>query len=356
MTASPRPLLALDLSVLETPYPSGVERQARELFRELPHALAEYEIVGIARRPIEGIGTGRVVVSGGAWPRTVWRRRILPFLCAKMGVTHLHTPVTSLPRRLPCSASRCVHDIPWARPGASRDERRRLLRESWLARELARPIPTVFVSTATVDDFKTVVPGFTAPIETIGNGVAETFFEPAPSCLPPDLPSTFVLVVGKFRPRRRPDVLARAARRLEDQSGIVILWVGEGTQTLGEGPLRGLGPVSDEVLRALLADALALVAPSALEGFGIPVLEAMAAGRPVISAACDGVRAWAGDRIIEYPADDAEALAGRIRDLVAHPLDPAILRRNRTFARSLTWSRVAESYATFFRRIVATGR
>ncbi len=356
MTASPRPLVALDLSVLDAPHPSGVERQARELFRALPRALPEWDVVGLARRPLHEVGTARMVAQGNAWPTPLWRRRVLPKLCAKLGAIHLHTPVTSLPRRLPCSASRCVHDIPWAPRHSSQDERPHPLRERRLTRELQRPIPTVFVSEATAEDFASVVPDFSAPTVTIWNGVADVFFQDAPLVLPADLPPRFVLVVGKLRPRRRPDVLARAARRLEEDCGLAIVWVGEGTQTLGEGPLRGLGPVSDAVLRSLLSEAQALLSPSALEGFGIPVLEAMAAGRPVISAACDGVRRWAGDRVLEYPAGDSDALVGCVRRLMERPVDADALAARREFARSLSWSRVASQYAKFFRRLLAHDR
>ena len=97
--------------------------------------------------------------------------------------------------------------------------------------------------------------------------------------------------------------------------------------------MRLLGHVPEPELKRLLAGARAFLYPSLLEGFGLPVLEAMAAGKPVLTSDREPLRGLAGDMAILVDPLDEEAIADgirRIATLAAPPGGPAR-------ARGYTW-------------------
>lgn len=118
----------------------------------------------------------------------------------------------------------------------------------------------------------------------------------------------YLLFVGALEPRKAPDVLARAVALARARGlGARVVVVGEGRV-----PVPGLeraGRVDDAQLSALYAGALALVAPSRLEGFGLPAIEALAHGTPVVASDLAPVREVLGDAARYVPAGDAGALA-----------------------------------------------
>ena len=73
----------------------------------------------------------------------------------------------------------------------------------------------------------------------------------------------------------------------------------------------------DAALAALYRDARAVVYPSTLEGFGLPVAEAMAAGRPVVASDLDAIREWAGDVPWYVPPGDAARLADMLSTVLS---------------------------------------
>jgi GT2 family glycosyltransferase/glycosyltransferase involved in cell wall biosynthesis len=121
----------------------------------------------------------------------------------------------------------------------------------------------------------------------------------------------YVLVVGTRIARKNLASLELARARL-DEHGIELVSAGSGRAYMRPGetpPLRALGYVDDDHLPGLYAGALALTMPSLYEGFGLPVLEAMASGVPVVAADRTALPETCGDAALLVNPDDDEALA-----------------------------------------------
>jgi glycosyltransferase involved in cell wall biosynthesis len=120
-----------------------------------------------------------------------------------------------------------------------------------------------------------------ARIKVVAPGVTV----PSPEPLPADAASPYFLSVGALEPRKAPDLLVRAftaARRAGLTAGLVFAGEGRLAGALAADGVTVLGRVSDAELDALYRGALALVMPSLLEGYGLPVAEALARGTPAI--------------------------------------------------------------------------
>jgi glycosyltransferase-like protein len=119
-----------------------------------------------------------------------------------------------------------------------------------------------------------------------------------------------------------------------------------------DGDLRVLGPVDDAELEGLYRAADVFALPSTKEGFGLAVLEALAAGLPTVVSDLEVFRGFLGDgdSALLAPAGDAEALAGA---LVRVARDPALAERLRAGGRDVvarhTWARVAEAHEAVYR-------
>jgi glycosyltransferase involved in cell wall biosynthesis len=155
----------------------------------------------------------------------------------------------------------------------------------------------------------------------------------------------YVLAVGTLEPRKNLARAAEAARR----AGVELRVVGAaGWGGVSPNAVRWLGEVADDELDRLLRGARALVYPSLYEGFGIPILEAMAVGTPVVTSRGGATEEVAGGAaVLVDPLDDASIAAG---------LEEADRRREELrslgFARALafSWDDVAERTLDVYRR------
>jgi glycosyltransferase involved in cell wall biosynthesis len=121
-----------------------------------------------------------------------------------------------------------------------------------------------------------------------------------------------------------------------------------------EGDVRFLGWLSGEELEGLWQAADAFVYPSLYEGFGLPVLEAMARGVPVACSDASSLPEVAGDAALMFDPHDEGAIAASLERLLSDPVEAERLRgRGRERAERFTWERTAhatlESYASAMR-------
>ncbi|MGQ0433561.1 MAG: glycosyltransferase family 4 protein [Microthrixaceae bacterium] len=163
----------------------------------------------------------------------------------------------------------------------------------------------------------------------------------------------FILFVGTIEPRKNLARLIEAHNRLGDLDVELVLVGPEGWSTeLPPSTARRLGFVPRADLSALYAAATVVAYPSLREGFGLPVLEAMAQGAAVVTSATTSTAEVAGDTALLIDPLDVDALAGAIRRLLddrdlAERLGTAARERAATF----TWARTAEFVVAAYRDV-----
>jgi glycosyltransferase involved in cell wall biosynthesis len=166
----------------------------------------------------------------------------------------------------------------------------------------------------------------------------------------PSAEGDYVLALGTLEPRKNLARLAQATRRL----GVELRLVGAsgwGRVDLDGAGVRWLGRLPDDEVAALYRGALCFAYPSLYEGFGIPVLEAMRCGAPVVTSAGSAMEEVAGDAAELVDPLDPEAIADGIRRAIERraELRAAGLVRSRLFS----WDAAARATADLYREVVA---
>jgi glycosyltransferase involved in cell wall biosynthesis len=166
-------------------------------------------------------------------------------------------------------------------------------------------------------------------IRVIPNAVGEPFVPDGPAA-----DGDYVLAVGTLEPRKNLGLAQQAAGRRGVELRVV------GARGWGGVDVDGwLGRVSDQELAELYRGARCLVYPSLYEGFGIPVLEAMACGTPVVTSAGGATEEVAGGAAVLVDPHDPAAIAAGIEEAVARRVE--LRARGLERAAQFTWERVA---------------
>ncbi|WP_447004270.1 glycosyltransferase family 4 protein [Saccharothrix isguenensis] len=161
------------------------------------------------------------------------------------------------------------------------------------------------------------------------------------------LPSEYLLFVGAGGPRKGLGTLLAAHSARPSLPPLVL--AGPHVANADDRVMR-TGYLNDVDLRSVVAGASALVLPSRDEGFGLPVLEALACSVPVVCTDVAALREVAGGHAVHVPVGDVEALATAMVDAVEAPSTPADQMARRTHASEFTWRKTAEKTVAAYRR------
>ncbi len=208
----------------------------------------------------------------------------------------------------------------------------------------------------TVDDLERFLGVPRTKVRTIALGVDDRFLTPAQ---PYRAERPYLLYVGNHRAHKNLATLFDAWSSLAPEVALDLYVTGDddfgGELERRSTPVRrivALGDIATDRLPEYYAGALALVHPALCEGFGLPMLEAMAAGTPVI-ASDDAVPQVLAHNALRFATRDAAALRVQMERIVGNPaLRGELVERGRTLAARLTWDACARATADVYREVL----
>ena len=286
--------------------------------------------------------------------RIVWQQLQLPFWLRRERCDILHSLNYVMPLAAPVPTVLTIYDLIALNHARFATTANRIHYRAIMPQSLRRAARVVVTAPQIAAEVALRVPDGLERVRTVPLGVDELFFASVPTekrlalRAKYRLPEKFCLFVGNFEPKKNLPNLLRAFDLLQASvpdspplvvAGGVRAWPGH-EKSLGHVQL--LGYVEREELAALFAECTLFCFPSLREGFGLPVLEALACGAPVVASpavplpALDEVAALAPPRA---PA----AIAAALERLVGDPeLRENMSARGRIYAREFTWKRTAE--------------
>ncbi|WP_158844273.1 glycosyltransferase family 4 protein [Saccharothrix deserti] len=324
---------------LLAPVPGGTGRYTRELAAALAAtAPAGWTVTGVVSRHPD---VSAAVVPGVLGPRVLPLPRRALIAAWERGVpywpggdsVHAFTPFAPPRGRVVVT----VHDtVPWTHP-STLTPRGVAWHQRVISRATSRAGAIVVPTSVVAAELRRYAPG-PVPVHVVGNGV--TAFPPEE---PVDVPPRYVLAIGTIEPRKGFDLLASATAEL-DVPLVVVGPQGWGGVDLRAPHVHLLGRLSDAQLAFVLRRAAVLAAPSLAEGFGLPVVEAMAAGVPVVHSDAPALVEVAGGAGVAVPRGDRAALVTGLRSVLS---DSALVDRSvaagRIRAEVFTWENAARS-------------
>lgn len=298
--------------------------------------------------------------------RIAWEQSALPLEIARRGDDLVHGLVNVVPLATGVPAVVTVHDLSFVRTPDALPALKRTYLTALCRRSVAKARQVIAVSQQTADDLMRYFETPSDKITVVHNGVGEEFAPAKPDDAPRlaewraahNLPERFLLYLGTLEPRKNLPLLLRAYARWRGmtapENGDVKLVIAGGkgwfyeeiftlTKELGHVDavlFPGFIPSAD--LPSWYRAALAFVYPSRFEGFGLPVLEAMASSTPVITSQAPSLLEVAGDAALTVPTETPDALADALELVVNQPaLCSELARRGIARAARFSWRTAA---------------
>jgi len=366
-------------AMLLGPQDSGVELYIRGLVRALAAVDTENEYViyaggeagevdvsGNPRFRVVRVGPARYVRS----MRILWEQVRLPQRVREDRVDVLHAAGYVMPLRCPCPVVATIHDVlALTRPGLCKTTN--VAHYTMLIRQTLRSARRIAVSsTATREEILRCAAVDASKIEVVYPGIDEPFFKP-PTGTALDrvrerhaLSFPFVLFVGNLEPKKNIPFLIEAFSAMKTRRNIRhrLLLAGKLgwktraiTNAVEASPCAGeivrLGYVPREDVPGLYALADLFVFPSICEGFGIPPLESMAAGTPVVASRAEALVEVLGDAALCVRAEWAYELETAMYKVLSNEFLRVLLReRGKARARRYSWRKTAEQMIRLYQQ------
>jgi glycosyltransferase involved in cell wall biosynthesis len=327
----------------------------REVCARLPAAAPELSWRFFASRPRAGLGVDVMVMP----LRRLWSQVRLPVALAAERPQLLFVPAHAIPFAWPGRALTVVHDLAFERfPHAYSVAERAYLRLTTRWAAMRCPL-LIAVSESTKADLVSAYGLRPERIRVVPLGASKPEVAPAPTSRLAELGlnGTFVLQVGRIEIRKNQTAALAAVERLD---GVTLAVAGPerdpalAAKLRASGRCRVLGRVDQPTLELLYKRAAAVVVPSLYEGFGLPVLEAMARGKVVVAAKASSLPEVGGEAALYFhDAADSEQLATVLEVALGdEPLRRSLVKAARERARKFTWDRCAAGVAEVIRELI----
>jgi len=209
-------------------------------------------------------------------------------------------------------------------------------------RNAAATCDVVFVNSAFTGRDVTETLGVPAERIRVAHPAPKPIFRPDGRAA--DLQAPYILTVATLEPRKNLEVLVEAYRLLGNDMRLAVVGAaGWGEQPMLEAPgIIRLGYVSDDELARLYRGAAVVAYPSRFEGFGIPVIEAMACGAPVVVSAHESLDEASGEAALRANPESPEAFAAAIEQAVRDR--EHLIALGLQHAKSFSWRSVGETF------------
>jgi glycosyltransferase involved in cell wall biosynthesis len=312
------------------------------------------------------------------WPthrplvRILWEQLVQPMALRQAGIDLLHAMAFAGPLATPCPFVVTIYDLSFLHyPDAFRSWNRWYLsRFTALSARRARRV--IAISESTKRDVVKMLGVPSDSVDVVYCGVDEIFHPLSPVEVTRfrrerALPDRFILFLGTLEPRKNVQMLIRAYaqwRKAEPAIPKLVVAGGKGwyyDQIFAEVERLGLtgevifpGYVAQEELPLWYNSADLFVYPSRFEGFGLPVLEAMACGTPVVTTNAASLPEVAGGAAwLVSPDDEAQLIEAMRRALCDQTLREEMTTKGRAHATTFTWDRTARQTADVYKRALA---
>ncbi len=323
---------AIDTSVLAQTR-AGTARYLKGLLRHLEGR----DDVRVTARHFGGGGRAAAFVRDSVWyPLVLGRER-------DADVLHCPTYRGPLGTRIPLVVT--VHDLAVLRHPETFNRWTRTYSPRAVPRVLRAARRIIAVSEFTRGELVELLDVPPDKISVVPNGVDDEFTRDGPSAS-----GDYVLAVGTLEPRKNLSRLVEAVQRSDVELRVVGARGWGDVEVAGNG-VRWLGEVDDAELARLYRGALCLAYPSLYEGFGIPVLEAMACGAPVVTTRGSAMEEVADGAAVLVDANDPAEIAAGIERAAADR--ERLVARGLVRAQAFRWDDIADATVGVYREAAA---